>query len=149
MHLSQFSDIGLRLLISLAHHPSKDLFTISVLAKRLSVSENHLVKIVHFMGQQGWIVTLRGKNGGFRLAEHTLTLRIGDLVQTLESDKPIIDCNEPPCPFAGNCHLRHVLGDAEKAFFKQLNQYQLKDMVRPKQKAMWDPIPLSFPLRSQ
>ena len=32
-------------------------YTIADIAKDLHVSQNHLVKIVHFMGKQQWIVT--------------------------------------------------------------------------------------------
>lgn len=48
-------------------HPSDVPYTIADIARDLHVSQNHLVKIVHFMGKQHWIVTIRGKGGGLRL----------------------------------------------------------------------------------
>jgi Rrf2 family nitric oxide-sensitive transcriptional repressor len=135
MRLSQFSDMGLRLLIILAHQPTSQLFTIHLLSKRLNVSENHLVKVVHFMGQQGWILTTRGKNGGFRLNSSTLDLTIGYLLKLLEGEKAIVDCDKPPCPFSGKCSLKHILDGAENQFFEHLNQYQLKHLIHPPQKS--------------
>ncbi|MFZ7277568.1 RrF2 family transcriptional regulator [Avibacterium endocarditidis] len=71
MQINKFTDYGFRVLIYLARQ-QECTHTIASLAKQLHLSQNHLVKIVHFMAKQQWLITSRGKGGGIRLAESTL-----------------------------------------------------------------------------
>ena len=67
MHLTSFSDYTLRVLMYLALDRSR-LATIGEIAAAYGVSRNHLMKVVHALGQAGVIETVRGKGGGIRLA---------------------------------------------------------------------------------
>ena len=74
MQLNKFTDYALRILMYISR--PRDLpYTISEIAEDLQVSQNHLVKIVHFMGKQGWLITSRGKGGGIRLNQEILNFR--------------------------------------------------------------------------
>lgn len=54
------------MLIFATLHPER-LLTITQMAEAYSISRNHLVKVVHEMGQHGFIATRRGEGGGIRL----------------------------------------------------------------------------------
>jgi Rrf2 family nitric oxide-sensitive transcriptional repressor len=69
MQLNRFTDLGLRVLMYLTHRDREQPVTISEIAERFEVSRNHLVKVVHFMGVQGWLNNSRGKGGGLALAQ--------------------------------------------------------------------------------
>ena len=73
MQLNKFTDYALRILMYISQ-PKDAPYTIAEIARDLRVSQNHLVKIVHFMGKQDWIITTRGKGGGIRLNAETLNL---------------------------------------------------------------------------
>jgi len=94
------------------------------------VSRNHLVKVVHFMSQRGWVSTSRGKGGGLALAHPPGQYRLGDLVRELEQQGPLIDCREPPCALDGACRLAGVLAQTLQAFYDALNGHTLADLVR-------------------
>lgn len=128
MQLNKFSDYGLRVLMYIAPH--RDLpYTIPELATQLQVSKNHLVKIVHFMSKQNWIMTMRGKGGGIRLNTSTLSLRLGDILKVLEGDQDIVECNHPPCVLRSRCGLKGVLNQAVHDFYHHLNQYTLQQVT--------------------
>ncbi|MES2935578.1 MAG: Rrf2 family transcriptional regulator [Pseudomonadota bacterium] len=129
MQLTRFSDIGMRVLIYLSCGDRAELATIPEIASRFGVSRHHMVKVVHFMAQQNWIVTSRGKGGGMTLANPVGSYRIGDLIRNLEGHADLIDCSNPPCHLRGNCHLKGMLDHALKAFFECLNTYTLADAV--------------------
>ena len=64
MQLNKFTDYALRSLMYISR-PRNTPYTIAEIAVDLQISHNHLVKIVHFMGKQGWLITLRGKGAVF------------------------------------------------------------------------------------
>ena len=76
MQLNKFSDYALRVLMYISR--PRDLpYTIAELAENLLVSQNHLVKIVHFMSKKEWIITTRGKGVVIRINPTALDCKLG------------------------------------------------------------------------
>ena len=133
MKLTAFTDYSLRVLIYLAIDTTRRA-TIAVIAKAFGVSENHLVKVVHFLGKQGWIETVRGKGGGIRLAMLPLQVNVGKVVRGTEgAAKPAVcfaEDDDDRCVIDGSCRLKGVLGEAVRAFYAVLDRYTLEDISR-------------------
>lgn len=129
MQLTHFTDLGLRVLMYLSYQDRDAPVTISEIAERFEVSRNHLVKVVHFMAQQGWVATTRGKGGGLALAQAPKRYKLGQVIRTLEGRTDVIDCADPPCKLRGRCQLKGVLDQALDAFFKVLDRHTLADAV--------------------
>ncbi|WP_080962044.1 Rrf2 family transcriptional regulator [Chromobacterium subtsugae] len=129
MQLTRFTDLGLRVLMYLTGLEPGQLATIPEIAERFVISRNHLVKVVHFMAQQGWLATSRGKGGGLALAKPPEHYRLGEVVRTLEGLSQLIDCAEPPCTLFGGCRLKGALDAALQAFFQTLDGYTLRDII--------------------
>ncbi|HEX5312943.1 Rrf2 family transcriptional regulator [Aquabacterium sp.] len=129
MQLTQFTDLGLRVLMYLSHQGRDTPVTIAEVAERFTASRHHLVKVVHFMGQQGWLVTTRGKGGGLALAHPLNHYRLGATIRVLERLNELIDCGDPPCTLQGRCHLKSILDEAMEALFERLDRYTLADAV--------------------
>lgn len=132
MQLTRFTDLGLRVLMYLCHAEPPQAITIAEVTERFDVSHNHLTKVVQFMGQQGWLVNVRGKGGGMRLAQPAEQFRLGQLVRALERSHELIDCAEPPCVLRGQCTLKGLLSQGEEAFYAALDQYSLADALQGK-----------------
>ncbi|AXK39526.1 RrF2 family transcriptional regulator [Crenobacter cavernae] len=130
MQLTRFTDFGLRVLMYLAVAPRDVPATIPVIAERFAISRNHLVKVVHFMAQQGWIVTTRGKGGGLRLARAPAEINLGAVVRLLEPAHALIDCADPPCALRFGCRLKGVLDSALDAFYATLDAVTLADLMQ-------------------
>ena len=128
MQLNKFTDYALRLLMYISR-PRDTPYTIAEIARDLHVSQNHLVKIVHFMGKQDWIITTRGKGGGIRLNAETLNLNLGHIVRILQGNNQIVECNTPPCVLRSNCGLKDILDQALEQFYQSLNHYRLVDVL--------------------
>jgi Rrf2 family nitric oxide-sensitive transcriptional repressor len=129
MQLNKFTDYALRVLMYVA--PERDLpYTIAEIAQNLHVSQNHLIKIVHFMAKQNWLITTRGKGGGIRLHPQVLAFKLGTLVQTLQGDAQIVDCQKPePCILLPRCGLKGILNQALIQFYHSLNQYTFAEAL--------------------
>ena len=130
MQLNKFTDYALRLLMYISR-PRDTPYTIAEIARDLHVSQNHLVKIVHFMGKQDWIITTRGKGGGIRLNAEILNLNLGQIVRILQGNNQIVECNTPPCVLRSNCGLKGILDQALEQFYQSLDHYRLGDVLNP------------------
>ena len=130
MRLTTFSDYSLRVLMYLATDPDRRA-TIAEIAKAFDVSENHLMKVAHFLGKAGWLHNLRGKGGGLELARAPEDIRIGAVIRACESQLPAecFDRTTNRCVITGACKLRHVLQEASDTFYDVLDRYTLEDIA--------------------
>jgi Rrf2 family nitric oxide-sensitive transcriptional repressor len=131
MKLTTFTDYCLRVLIYLGADPDRRA-TIAEIAVSFNISESHLTKVVHFLGKQGWVATVRGKGGGMSLGAPAESICLGDVVRATEGAPVPAACfgvSEEQCSIARLCRLRGVLGEAVRAFLAVLDRYTLADLV--------------------
>ncbi|MCG8355856.1 MAG: Rrf2 family transcriptional regulator [Kiloniellales bacterium] len=132
MRLTRYTDYTLRVLIFLGLR-GEQVSTIREIAQHYGISENHLMKVVHRLGQRGLIQTLRGRKGGLLLAVPAERINIGEVVRWSEEDLVVVECFDMvtnTCPIAGPCLLQHVLNQALHAFFAVLDRYTLADLLK-------------------
>ncbi|MES2494898.1 MAG: Rrf2 family transcriptional regulator [Pseudomonadota bacterium] len=127
MRLSRHTDYALRVLIHLATWPERQ-SSIAEIARAYTISENHLMKVVHMLGRAGFIRTVRGRGGGIALATPAENIRIGDVVRHGEPDLQLADCGT--CLIAPACGLNTVLSEALGAFLAVLDRYSLADITQ-------------------
>lgn len=131
MKLTAFTDYSLRVLIYLAADPDQRA-TIAQIAGAYGISEHHLVKVVHFLGQQGWLHNVRGKGGGMELALPPQRIVLGQVIRATEGQAVVAECfaaDGGNCCIAPDCRLRGVLREALTAFESVLDRYTLADLV--------------------
>ncbi len=134
MQLTQYTDYSLRVLIYLGLNPGKRA-TINEIARVYDISRNHLVKVVHQLSQNGWITTIRGKNGGMYLSFPPEHINIGTVIRQTEPHMNLLECFDKPsdkCTISSACTLKHVLYQARKAFMNVLDQHTLADAIAPR-----------------
>ena len=106
MRLTNYSDYALRSLIYLAVKLAPHtLANISDIADSYDISKSHLTKIIHQLGQLGYIDSVRGKNGGIRLARAPKDINLGVLIKQIEPDFTLVEC------FADKLPASDVKGD--------------------------------------
>ena len=91
MRLTDYTDYSLRVLLYLAVR-SEGLATIQDISDAYGISKNHLMKVVQRLAELGWVETVRGRNGGLRLYEHSSSLTIGEVVRAAENDFALVAC---------------------------------------------------------
>ncbi len=131
MRLTSFTDYSLRTLLYLAANRDR-LVTIQDIADLHVISKNHLMKVVYQLGLSGLVETVRGRNGGLRLAKEPKEINIGALVRSTETDFFMAECFDrasDTCPLTPNCKLKHTLNDATRAFLAVLDRQTLEDML--------------------
>lgn len=107
-----------------------ELQTVADLSKRLSVSRNHLMKVVNNLANLGYVDAQRGRGGGLRLAKPKESIRIGAVVEDMEPSMDVVDCTAGEgCPYITACKLKHALRDASRAFVRSLDDVTLAELV--------------------
>ncbi|WP_431324579.1 RrF2 family transcriptional regulator [Rhizobium sp. YTU87027] len=134
MRLTVYSDYALRLMMYLALKGDR-LSTISEIAEAYDISKAHLMKITHELAQKGLIDTVRGRQGGMRLARGAAQIGVGEIVRSCEPDFAIVPCmeksDEIACVVQPACVLKRALAAAAAAFLDVLDGYTLADLTRP------------------
>lgn len=159
MRLTHYSDYALRSLMYLAIRADPQrLVNISDIAEAYSISKSHLTKIIHKLGQLGYIETVRGKNGGIRLARLPIDINLGTVIKQIEPDFELVECfaqsvtpdmpthdafkialaQQPPddqlgCVITPVCQLKIVFAEALTAFINVLEAYTLADIIDNKE----------------
>ena len=131
MRLTAYTDYSLRTVIFLAM-TREQLVTIQEIADVHGIAKNHLTKVVHRLGTLGYVDTVRGRNGGLRLAREPADINIGEVVRHTETNffmAPCFDEVSPGCAYSAACALKEVLGKATAAFLDVLGAVTLEQMV--------------------
>lgn len=131
MRLTYYSDYSLRVLMYLTIN-SDHLVTIQEIADAYGISKNHLMKVAFELGKHGFLETVRGRNGGLRLAKKPEQLRLGDIVRATEEDFTIVECfdrERNTCPITPACRLKGALSKALLAYLAVLDEYTLADLA--------------------
>lgn len=129
MQLTQFSDIGLRLLMYLSHEQREaPAVTLAEVSAQFDIPRNHLVKVANKLAKSGWVTTIRGRSGGLKLAMDPVKINIGQVLRILEGHTEVIDCERLACRLKNGCELKSALAIAYSAFFSALDKYTLADV---------------------
>ncbi|WP_119343183.1 RrF2 family transcriptional regulator [Facilibium subflavum] len=131
MQLTTFTDYSLRVLIYLGLHNTR-LCTSKEIATFHHISLNHIVKVVHNLSKYGFIESIKGKNGGIKLALAPDKINLGQTIRQLEPNFYIAECfnqEKSSCALLPACKLKGMLGQALSAFFNELDQYTLADVL--------------------
>ena len=129
MRLTAFTDYGLRALLRLAGEPGR-LFTTDEIAREFAISRHHLVKVIRDLADGGFVSTVRGAGGGFRLARPADEISLGAVVRQLEARHAIVECfrdDGGACVLTPRCRLKGRFAAAAEAFLAELDKTSLAE----------------------
>jgi Rrf2 family transcriptional regulator, nitric oxide-sensitive transcriptional repressor len=133
VRLTLHTDYALRVLMFVAAKGEAPA-TIGEVVAAFDMSRGHVMKVVHRLGQKGYLDTIRGKNGGMRLARRPDRINVGAVVRDMEGELAVLGCLRPGagyCRIEECCVLRGALREATDAFLAALDRYTLDDLVGP------------------
>ncbi|KEC55524.1 iron-responsive transcriptional regulator RirA [Bartonella koehlerae] len=133
MRLTKQTNYALRILMYCADN-QESLSRIPEIAKAYAVSELFLFKILQPLVEAGFIKTVRGRNGGVKLAKPAAEISVADVVKVTEDNFSMAECFDTAksnCPLIDFCNLNTALQKALNAFFDVLSVISLADLQRP------------------
>lgn len=147
MRLTTQTDYALRMLMHAALK-GPELDRLDAVAGDFGISRHHLTKVLHKLSQRGYLQTVRGRSGGFRLARDAAEISVGQVVRDFEPDFKLAECfaTGSQCCIQESCVLAGELDSALEAFLRHLDPVTLHDLIQPRRQLSdqlgldWQPI---------
>jgi len=131
MKLTSYTNYAMRCL-QLAALQDPKLVRVDDVSLIHGVSRPHIVKVVHQLGKAGYLETVRGRGGGFRLSRPANEIIVGDVVRLTEGPLDVVECFNPEkntCPLIGICKLSRKIQEATHAFMEVLDDVTIADIA--------------------
>ena len=106
MKISTRGRYAIRVMLDLAEHNTGEYIPLMDIAKRQEISEKYLEAIVSTLSKNGYVLALRGKGGGYRLAKSPEKYTVGSILKLAEGSLAPVAClDDDPnqCPRAAEC----------------------------------------------
>lgn len=132
MRLTTRTNLASRILMACAVNDGSTVRTAEI-AKKCNASVNHLLQVVNQLQTSGFIETVRGRNGGLKLARPMEQISIGEVFRDFEAGVPFAECFDllgNTCPLSEACRLRSFISRALEAFYHELDMVTLADLVK-------------------
>lgn len=132
MKVSTKGRYALRLMLDLAFHDNGDLVRVKDISERQGISEKYLEQIIAVLKKAGYVKSLRGAQGGYKLAKKPSEYTVGDILRLTEGNMAPVSCLEDEdnvCERAGGCitiRLWTMMNDAVK---NVIDSVTLQDML--------------------
>ena len=94
MKISTKGRYAIRVMIDLAEHNSGAYIPLMDIAKRQEISEKYLEAIVGVLSKNGFLQSLRGKGGGYKLARSPESYTVGSILRLTEGSLAPVACLE-------------------------------------------------------
>jgi len=131
MQLTKHTDYAFRVLMYLATKPDGELSTIKEVTAAFDISRDHVMKIVQKLAKEGYINSIRGKQGGMKLGRNAADINLREIVTLMETTLEPVNCRETLCKISSGCQLAGILFAAQELFMAHIEQYTLADLVMP------------------
>lgn len=133
MKISTKGRYALRLMVDLAQHNTGEMIRIKDISERQDISEKYLEQIITSLKRAGYVKSLRGAQGGYRLAREPKEYTVGMILRLTEGNMAPVSCledEENECSRAGNCisiRLWKMLDEAIKGVIDRVTLQDLLD----------------------
>lgn len=130
MKLSTKGKYGLYAMFYLAQHEGCGPQPLKAVAE-IGVPEDYLEQLLGNLRRAGLVNTVRGAQGGYRLAKEPQEITVGDIIDATEGPLSISDClnDEGCCQRSGQCRTRRVWEYLSTSINDVLQSITLRDML--------------------
>ncbi|WP_029231254.1 RrF2 family transcriptional regulator [Butyrivibrio sp. VCB2006] len=139
MRISTKGRYGLRVMTDLAVHYNGEYIALKDIAIRLDITVKYLEQIVTALNKAGYLESMRGTNGGHRLAKDPSEYVVGDILRVMEGNFSPVECSAEgmeECPLSDTCASLNFWKGLDDVVNKYIDSYTLDQLVmsKPSQK---------------
>ena len=129
MNITTKGRYALRIMIDLAQQPEGTPVSLKGISERQGISMKYLEAIAAVLVKSGYIVSSRGKNGGYKLTKKPEEYTIGDLLRQTEGSLAPVSCLESGCPNSDGCITLPLWAGLDRRIDGYFNGITLGDVL--------------------
>ncbi len=132
MKISTKGRYALRMLLDIARQGEGAVVSLKEISARQDISVKYQEQIVAKLSKAGYLQSVRGVQGGYRLTKSPAEYAIGDILRTIEGSLAPIACLEDeanPCHRCQNCDTLWFWQGLDKVISAYVDQFTLADFL--------------------
>lgn len=132
MKISTKGRYALRLMLDLALCPSGEYIKVKDIAARQEISDKYLEQIIAVLGKAGYVKSVRGASGGYRLTRSPVDYTVGMILRLTEGSLAPVSCLEDElnqCPRFQQCATVEVWKRLQQAVNSVVDNMTLADLT--------------------
>ena len=133
MKISTRGRYALRLMLDLALADPEEYCSVKSIAARQQISEKYMEQIISQLVKAGFVRSVRGAQGGYRLAYAPEKYTAGQILRLTEGSLAPVTClegAENTCPRAGQCHTLPMWEKLDSLINGYLDSVSLADLLK-------------------
>lgn len=138
MKISTKGRYALRLLLDIALHDEAEPVRLKDTAERQDISMKYLEQIIAVLVRAGYVRSVRGPQGGYRLAKAPKEYTVGMVLRQVEGDLAPVACLEGEvnhCERQSDCVSLRIWRELDEAIRSVVDKYTLQDLIEWQQEA--------------
>lgn len=132
MKISTRGRYALRLMLDLALNDQDQYVTIKSISERQQISGKYLEQIISVLSRAGFVKSVRGAQGGYKLAKLPEDYTVGAILRLIEGSLAPVACLEDElnqCPRSAACPTLNVWKKVDKAVAEVVDNITLADLA--------------------
>ncbi|MCI9378954.1 MAG: RrF2 family transcriptional regulator [Eubacterium sp.] len=132
MKISTKGRYALRLMLDIAMNSTVNPVPLKDTAERQSISVKYLEQIISALVRVGYVKSIRGPQGGYRLAKAPADYTVGMILRQVEGSMVPVACLEEggmDCTRQGECVTLRIWKELDEAIRGVLEKYTLEDLI--------------------
>ena len=139
MMVSTKGRYALTVMVDLAKNESGGYVSLADIAERENLSMKYLESIISILNKGGMLLSLRGKNGGYKLAREPKDYSINEILLLTEGTLAPVNCimqDGVQCDKAATCSTLPLWAGLDKVIEGYLSDITLEDVITGNRKKM-------------
>jgi len=137
MKISTKGRYALRVMLDLAQNDTGEYIKVKEIANRQGISEKYLEQIIAVLNKAGYVKSVRGAQGGYRIAKEPRDYTVGMILRLTEGSLAPVACLEDDeCGRCDTCETMEVWRDVYKAVNAVVDNVTLADLLEKRRKRL-------------
>ena len=136
MKISTKGRYAVRVMLDLATNNTGEYIKVKDIARRQEISEKYLEQIISILNKAGYVKSVRGAQGGYKIAKDPASYTVGMILRLTEGSLSPVAClsdetNE--CDRCDTCETLEVWKELETAINRVVDGVTIADLVEKQQ----------------
>ncbi len=132
MKISTKGRYAVRVMLDLALHNTGECIKVKDIASRQGISEKYLEQIIAVLNRAGYVNSVRGAQGGYRIAKDPSEYTVGMILRLTEGSMAPVACLDegaPDCDRCDTCETLEVWKELYAAINNVIDNVTIADLV--------------------